>query len=83
MPAAEVWSTRMFERAFIFMNHHVHEKKPTEPMVTIQHGKQRIYANQIEILGPSRVFSGENRDITTHVVKAWIECDFKDVRVIE
>lgn len=68
---------------YIFMNHHVHEKKATEPMVTIQRANgQRIYCNELRIEGECVVKTGENHDITTHVVKAYIECAFEDVEVI-
>lgn len=70
-------------KCYIFMNHHVHEKKATEPMMTIQRENGlRIHCNKVRIHGESDVETGENDDITTHVVKAYIVCEFDDVEVI-
>jgi hypothetical protein len=70
---------------WIFMNHHVHEKKSVEPMVTIQLAdERRIYCNEVKFVVGSewRLKTGENHDISSHVVKAYLEGDFSDVEVV-
>lgn len=70
----------------IYMNHHVHEKNATEPMITIERSNgMKIYCNDLRIEGTCAVRTmrkGDNPQITSHVVKAWIECEFENVEVI-
>lgn len=69
-------------KTYIYMNHHIKDKKTTEPVITIQEGKQRIHCNTVEIFGNVTVCTGRLRASKTHVVRAWIECNPEDVDVI-
>lgn len=70
-------------KSFIFMNHHIKDKKNKEPWITIQTGEKRIHCNVVRIDGPSAVYTGLLADVDTHEVKAWIECDYEDVIIME
>lgn len=74
---------KTMKSAYIFMNHHIRKQDSQEPFIAIQHDKQRIYANRVHIDGPSTVCTGLLAEIETHEVKAWIECDYSDVTVLE
>lgn len=71
------------KKAIVFMNHHVHEKKTSEPIITIQYEGGRIYCNKVKIKGPSTVEAcGEHKEVMTHKVRGWVECDFDDIEII-
>jgi hypothetical protein len=70
-------------KSFIFMNHHIKAKNSSEPWVTVQTAGKRIYANKVHIDGPSTICTGSLQAVGSHDVKAWIECEFEDVSVVE
>lgn len=72
-------------KALIFMNERIRQKKPRKPVIRVQYPDGTVKeGNVVRINGFARViFSPErNRAISSHVVRAWIETDQENVRVI-
>ena len=74
-------------KAFIFMNQHIRDRKTTEPCIVIQPDSpkyRRVYCNRVQINGPSVVMTSSTpiAAISSHEVRAWIECKHEDIEVL-
>lgn len=70
-------------KSYIFMNHHIRDPKSKEPVISIQTGSKKIYANRVTINGRSVICTGSLSAVKTHTVRAWIECDSKAIEILE
>jgi len=67
-------------KSFIYMNANVGSK---EPGITVLTAGKRIHANRVQIDGPSVICTGLLEAVAYPEVKAWIECEFDDLTIME
>jgi hypothetical protein len=59
----------------IYMNHLIRERSTKEPVIAIEDDLSDgvLYANAVDIMGPSRIVHGKLAGKAGHDVKVWIE----------
>jgi hypothetical protein len=73
---------------FVFMNHRIREKKPSGPVIVVQHAGVQRESNDFILMFRGQpigrvVFPGHPLDaVETHEVRAWVELD-DDVEVVD